>query len=149
GGEPAAFKLLDTRTFKESDLKLVVKRAPRGGGDYQLGMAKRPMISADGGVISGCGVYVRTSNGYESTPAIDHATPGPEGRYLYGPGRIQTAEGAQVGEFHFAHGKGVWNYAAAQGPYYFSLDQVQLPGGETRGLRLAVTSYRLADDPHE
>src|SRR5262245_10836630 len=132
GSAPGTFKLLDPRTFQESDLKVVTKRSPHSGDDYQMGVAKRPMMSADGRVICGCGVYVRTLNGYESTPAHDHSTPGPEGRYLYGPGRIQTGEGAQVGALHFAHGKGVWNYAAAQGPYYFSLNQIQLAGGGSR-----------------
>jgi hypothetical protein len=147
GGVPAAFKLLDPRTFKESDLKVITKRSPHAGHDHQMGVAKRPMLSADGRVICGCGVYVRTANGYESTPAHDHSTAGPEGRYLYGPGRIQTAEGAQVGELHFGHGKGVWNYSAAQGPYFFSLSQVQTAGGASRSK--AELKLHIAGDRRE
>jgi hypothetical protein len=122
-GKRPPLHLLDPFTFQDSGLKVVRGQPPKDA--RAPGMTdKRPLMSADGRLICGCGVYVRTADGYESTAAPDSATPGPEGRFLYGPARVGTPYGTQSGLHAFVEGAYVWNLAAAQGPYYFSINQV-------------------------
>src|SRR5262249_39234671 len=75
---------------------------------------------------------------YKGCAAPEKAMPGPDGRTLYAPGRLYTAEGKPLGEHVGGHGKMVWYLPALQGPYYLSLNQVQGAGFAQSTLSLSV-----------
>jgi len=152
GGRGLTF--LDPLTFKELEYRYTDGQPGRGVRFENYPPTVR--ISADGRVLtmwtpglSPSGLHSLVLEGrtlrdhYEHT-SVGYNLPGPDGKTLFTPGQLYTAELKPLGQRKGGFGAAVWYLPAAHGKFYLSVNEKKLGGVARSSLSVAV--HLLGDE---
>ena len=122
---------LDPLTFQLSDYAL----AGGNGNLRRLDMGSM-RVSANGQLVTGENVLLRTGKIYRIMDAPDEALPSTDGRVLYGHGQLFAADGQPLSPRFSAHGQRFWFFPAVQGP--FAVFYKEIGGLQNKRIELGI-----------